>query len=173
LAEADNSYEVDLWGNQVYVRKGKRGRPPFERTEENARKVSMLLAMGWNNSRIASCIIDPRTGKAVSEPTLKRYFRSELQERGMARDRLVARQLEVAATVGFEKGNVGAMRLFQQLLEKNDMMSAEDRYGKPDGAAETEKETRGKKEISASVAKDADDALMAELDQEAKARVQH
>ena len=119
--------------NRTYRRKGKRGRPPFERTEGSASKVSMLLAMGWSNARVARCIIDPRTGKHISEPTLKRYFRSELQERDFARDRLIARQFEVAAVAAFENCNVGAMRCFNQLVEKNDLMRAEDRIGRPTG----------------------------------------
>ncbi|MFQ6550492.1 resolvase [Aestuariibius sp. 2305UL40-4] len=112
-----------LFGDPVYDTKGKRGRPPFRRTEENANKVMMLLAAGWSNRRIASCILDPRTGKSISEPTLKRYFRSELALRDEARDQLKAKQLMVAAEAAFD-GNVGAMRLLEQLMEKNDAMLA-------------------------------------------------
>lgn len=170
MAEGENSFEVDFWGNHIYSRKGKRGRPPFERTEENARKVSMLLAMGWNNARVARCIIDPRTGKHISEPTLKRYFRSELQERDFARDRLIARQLEVAAAAAFDKGNVGAMRFFNQLIEKNDLMRAEERLG---SSEEPKEEKLGKKETSARAAEEADALLMAELEREASGGKRH
>lgn len=115
--------EYDLWGNPVYSRKGKKGRPPFERTEENAHKVSMLLALGWTNERIAGCILDPRTGKSISVPTLKRHFRSELQVRDVARDQLnAARFLRVMEAA--DKGNVGAMRLLGQMIDQNDMMLA-------------------------------------------------
>ena len=171
--EDENSEVVDLWGNRVFTRKGKRGRPSFERTQENANKVSMLLAMGWSNSRIARCIIDPRTGKHISEPTLKRYFRSELQERDFARDRLIARQLEVAATAAFEQGNVGAMRFFAQLVDKNDMMRAEDRMGRPDPEAPKREERIGKKESAALAAEEADAQLMAELEREASGGQRH
>jgi hypothetical protein len=173
LAEHEDSFEIDFWGNRTFSRKGKRGRPPFERTEENARKVSMLLAMGWNNARVARCIIDPRTGKHISEPTLKRYFRSELQERDFARDRLIARQLEVAAVAAFENGNVGAMRFFNQLVEKNDLMRAEDRIGRPDRQDEAKEEKLGKKETSARAAEEADALLMAELELEASGDKRH
>ncbi|MCA0848326.1 hypothetical protein [Salipiger thiooxidans] len=173
MADDENSYEVDLWGNKVYKRKCKRGRPAFERTEENARKVSMLLAMGWANSRIARCIIDPRTGKHISEPTLKRYFRSELQERDFARDRLFARQLEVAATAAFEHGNVGAMRFFNQLVEKNDTMRAEERMGRGDAQDAPAEEKLGKKAADALAAEEADRLLMAELEQEAAGGKRH
>ncbi|AWI85160.1 hypothetical protein CEW88_15530 [Alloyangia pacifica] len=173
MSDDENSCEVDLWGNRIFSRKGKRGRPPFERTEENARKVSMLLAMGWSNSRIARCIIDPRTGKHISEPTLKRYFRSELQERDFQRDRLVARQLEVAATAAFDGGNVGAMRFLQTLVEKNDTMRAEERMGRLDRDEPKKEEKLGKKQTDAIAAEEADALLMAELEQEATSGKRH
>jgi hypothetical protein len=131
----------------------------------------MLLACGWSNERIARCIVDPRTGKAISIPTLQRYFRCELSERVHARDRLVARQMEVAAVAAFEKGNVGAMRFFQQLLEKNDMMQAEALLGRPEATPPAEK--LGKKEINEQLAEEADKSLMAELDAEAESGVRH
>lgn len=113
----------NLFGEMVYAAPRKKGRPPFERTEENANKVSMLLAMGWKSERIASVILDPRTGKPISLPTLKRHFRAELGVRLAARDQLAAREL-MRAWAKAEEGNVGAMRLFRQLREDNDLMLA-------------------------------------------------
>src|SRR5690606_19875872 len=92
-------------------------------TQENSFKVSMLLAAGWSNARIAGTVLDPRTGKSISVPTLKRYFRAELSQRDHARDQLVAKQLMVAADQAFG-GNVGAMRLLDQLIAKNDQKLA-------------------------------------------------
>lgn len=122
----ENLAEYDLFGNRVFLGCGKRGRPKFERTRENANKVSMLLALGWSNSRIAGCIVDPRTGKSISEPTLKRYFRSELNVRAVARDMLDARRFERAWQAA-ETGNIGAERLLGQMLERNDLMGAKKR----------------------------------------------
>ena len=68
----------------------------------------MLLAMGWSNDRIAGVIRDPRTGKSISVPTLKRYFRSELSVRLVARDMLVAKQLELAWAKMEGGGEAGA-----------------------------------------------------------------
>ena len=136
-----------LFGDPVYATKRKRGRPPFERTEENANKVMMLLAAGWSNKRIADCILDPRTGETISEPTLKRHFRSELALRDQARDQLMAKQLMVAAESAFG-GNVGAMRLLDQLIEKNDAMLASLRLkaGGAEPKGEVEAPRLGKKE---------------------------
>ncbi|RJE87970.1 resolvase [Paracoccus onubensis] len=120
-----------LWGDPVYRVSRVRGRPPFEWTEENSFKVSMLLAAGWTNTRIAGTILDPRTGKSISVPTLKRYFRAELTQRDHARDQLVAKQLMVAADQAFA-GNVGAMRLLDQLMAKNDQRLAASKMTQPD-----------------------------------------
>lgn len=171
----DNSTSRDLFGNVIYDAPRTRGRPPFERTEENAHKVSMLLAMGWSNSRIASVIRDPRTGKPISEPTLKRYFRSELKVREFARDQLRAQQLMLAFKTA-ATGNVGAQRFFEQLVEKNDLMLAEARVGR----AATEQvepdkkpERLGKKEQDNLAAQDAEDRLMQEIQGEANASRRH
>lgn len=95
----------------------------------------MLLAAGWVNERIAGAVINPQTGKPISIATLKRHFRAELAPRASARDQLFARQLMAAATEAF-KGNVGAMRLLQQLIEKNDMALLDARHRKPDAPAD-------------------------------------
>lgn len=151
MADRENQGDevgIDLFGNPVFDKPGTRGRPPFERTEENARKVSMLLAMGWTNERIAGVIRDPRTGKSVSVPTLKRHFRAELKVRMVARDMLTARQLEQAWDKA-EEGNVGAMRLFDALVQKNDIMRSAARAAAGDDAADDEKpEQLGKKEAA-------------------------
>ncbi|WP_298494526.1 resolvase [uncultured Maritimibacter sp.] len=114
----------------------------------------MLLAMGWSNDRIAGVIRDPRTGKSISVPTLKRYFRSELSVRLVARDMLVAKQLELA-WAKMEEGNVGAMRHFQQLVEKNDLMLAAKRMADDLPEAEEKPVPVGKKEAARRAALDA------------------
>lgn len=154
----------NLFGEVWFSVAGRRGRPPFERTWENANKVSMLLAAGWSNERIAGVIIDPRTGKSISVPTLKRHFRPELQVRDAARDRLEAERL-MRVWENAQGGNVGAERLFAQLLDRNDRMESERSF-----AAKKKDQAQpkvGKKIVDEQKAMDADDALMAELDLEA------
>lgn len=155
----ENLKVVDLFGNERYLKSGKKGRPPFEWTEENSNKVSMLLALGWTNERIAGCILDPRTGKPISIPTLKRYFRSELQVRDVARDQLNAHRVMLAMQAA-EAGNVGAMRLLDQLIDKNDLMRAEDRLKDCGKAVEnTKPEKVGKKQLNAQAADEAEGRL--------------
>ena len=165
------SQSVDLFGNRVFFGGRARGRPAFERTDENSHKVSMLLAMGWSNGRIASVIRDPRTGKSISEPTLKRYFRSELKTRDHARDMLRSKQM-MQAYAAADGGNVGAMRFFDQLIEKNDMMLAEDRVGKRSSVAEPKDEKTtvlGKKDMQKLQADDAESRLLEKIKGEAGA----
>lgn len=117
-------------------------------------KVKLLLALGWSNQLVADAI-------GVSLPTLKRHFRAELAERDKMRVRMDAERIFAAATKAMA-GDVGAGRLFQQLLDRNDRNMAEMRL-----AAQGGKDTRGKKELSRDIARDAEAALEAELAQEA------
>lgn len=134
-----------LWGDPVYRYGSAKGRPPFEWTQENSHKVSMLLALGWSNDRIAGVVLDPRTGKPISTPTLKRHFRSELAVRDQARDQLFAKQLMAAAEPAFD-GNVGAQKFLQALIEKNDAaLLDQKRRSAPQKPKEPEPAAIGKK----------------------------
>lgn len=172
--ETDDTMVTDLFGNVRYLVPRIKGRPPFEWTEENSRKISMLLAQGWSNERIANCVPDPRTGKAISISTLKRHFRPELRLRGVARDQLTARRLMLAYTAA-EKGNVGAMRHLDQLIEKNDQALADAMLGdggrSPNPAGAEPKP--GKKELNAAEAVQAEADLQAELEAEAARASKH
>jgi hypothetical protein len=144
----ENPDSFDLWGNPVFSTKGKKGRPPFRPTVENVNRVNMLLAAGWTNERIASTILDARTGKAISLPTLHRYFRDALKERFVARDRMVARQME-RVWAQAEKGNLGAEKLLRTMFEDEMRAAAADRArkgGETDDFAPPEKNSaKGKK----------------------------
>lgn len=107
----------DLFGNPIPEGKGKRGRPAHVPTLEMSNRVKMLLAMGWTNERIARAC-------NVTTPTLRKHYFSILKTRDEMRDRLDARRLELAFREA-EKGNVGAMRLFTTLIEKNDLALAD------------------------------------------------
>jgi len=101
-----------LFGWDQMPWKGKRGKPPHLATPEKVNKVKMLLAFGWANSRIANAL-------GISEPTLRKHYFSVLRCRAIARDALVARQAE-KLWAQVEKGNVGAMKAFQKMVEDND-----------------------------------------------------
>lgn len=155
---------LDLFGNPWVDRPRKRGRPRHEVTVKTRRRVSMLVALGWANPRIAATI-------SITLPTLHRYYFYELSQRETARDQLEVRRLELAWEMS-EAGNVGAMREFARLLERNDRMEAERAMGsKP--SEEKPVERIGKKLIDAQRAIDADADLMAELEREASSNARH
>jgi hypothetical protein len=103
-----------MFGLPVRVGFGRRGKPPHVKCVENVNDLNRLLAFGWSNERIAGAM-------GISLPTLRKYYVSELKRRAMARDAL---DLKLATRLWeqVEKGNVGAMREYQKLLERNDRM---------------------------------------------------
>ncbi|UGY14605.1 MULTISPECIES: hypothetical protein [Bradyrhizobium] len=120
----------DLFGDPVPSNWGQRGRPEHVPSQQNRNRVSLLVALGWNNARIASALF-------ITQPTLRKHYFSELKFRDVARDRLVA-QVGVKLMDGVNAGNVSAIREFQKYLERNDLML----YGqtqKPAKAAPAEK----------------------------------
>lgn len=167
----------NLFGDMVCATPRKRGRPPFERTQENANKVSMMLAMGWCNERIAAVILDPRTGKPISLPTLKRYFRAELQARDHARDRFNLRRMMVVWAEA-DKGNMAAQRQLDRMFEMNDRALAEARVKSrldhdAHGADAAPPRLLGKKEQRSAEARDAEARLALEVEEEARAARPH
>lgn len=104
----------DLLGDPIPENHGGRGRPPHIVTSENRNKVMMLLAFGWKDERIARAL-------RIAPPTLRKHYKVELKSRDDARDCLEA---NVAARLLYDGlgGNVGAMREFGRVLERNDSM---------------------------------------------------
>ncbi|OWU80441.1 helix-turn-helix domain containing protein [Phaeobacter sp. 22II1-1F12B] len=137
--------QFDLFGDPVRLPSGKRGRPAHQPDQKNRNKVMMLLALGWSKDRIANAI-------HCSVPTLNRYYFSELKARSLQRDRLDAWRFEKVMAQA-ETGNVGAQRLLNQMIEKNDMMQtaaqirdAQRKPGKskPIGKKEQERQDAGR-----------------------------
>jgi hypothetical protein len=104
----------DLFGDPVPRNWNRRGRPGHVRTQENRNKVSMLLAFGWNNERIARAL-------RISMPTLLKYYFVELDFRAEQRDRMDA-WLAFSLAKQVDAGNVAAMKEFRKVVEKNDLM---------------------------------------------------
>jgi len=119
----------------------------------------MLLALGWSTIRIAAAI-------GISLPTLHRYYFYELRQQEVARDRLELRRLELAWELA-AGGNVGALKEFGKLMERNDRMEAERAMASPISSDRASTERVGKKVLEEQRALDADADLMSELEQEA------
>ncbi|AFA44843.1 hypothetical protein [Rhodobacter capsulatus] len=156
----------DLFGNPVRPGKGERGRPSFEVTERNRNKVKLLLAMGWANERVAGAI-------GCSLATLKRYFRAELAERQVMRDRLDAERMMVMAEAAMS-GVIGASRVLQDMIDRNDRMQAERAVAEKTPVAKPQAADRlGKKAMVRAQAHDAEAELMLELEREAAGHVRN
>jgi hypothetical protein len=150
---------LDLFGDPVPDNWGKRGRPQHIRTLENINKITMLVALGWGNERIA-------TAMDITLPTFRKHYFSLVKRlRATARDRLDA-AFGKHLWNQVQEGNVAAMRLWLAFVDRNDRMDAEREMGsQPDKPALVERP--GKKVTDAQRALDADADLMAELDREA------
>ncbi len=159
------SEEIDLFGNPYVAKPTKRGRPQHEVTLKTRNRVSMLVALGWANPRIAVTI-------GVTLPTLHKYYFYELRQREVARDRMDLRRLELAWDLA-EKGNVGAFKEFGKLVERNDRMEIERELGGKSDEQAVKTERLGKKILNEQKALDADADLMAELEQEASQNAHH
>ena len=129
----------DLFGDPVPANWGQRGRPEHVASQQNRNRVSMLVAAGWSNSRIAAAMF-------ITQPTLRKHYFSELKFRDVARDRLNAVMLTKTWEL-FLAGNVAAGKEFRLLLEQNDLML----YGQtaPPSQPDAPKEPKlGKKEAA-------------------------
>ena len=161
------SQNFDLLGDPIPDGWGKRGRPPHMATEKNRNKVMLLLAMGWSNSRIANAL-------GITQPTLRKNYFQQLRQRELARDRLEGARIDLAWELA-KGGNVGAMREFGKLMERNDRMEIERELGSSPKHEEkpAAPERLGKKQLDEIRARDADADLMAELEQEASQNARH
>ncbi|ODM71792.1 hypothetical protein [Bradyrhizobium elkanii] len=152
----------DLFGDPVPANWGQRGRPEHIPTQQNRNRVSMLVALGWSNPRIAAAML-------VTLPTLRKHYFSELKYRDVARDRLNA-NLATKLWSLFMDGNVAAGKEFRKFMDVNDRMELERSMATAPGDKPSASERVGKKQLDARRAADADADLMAELEQEATAQ---
>jgi len=135
----------DLFGDPVPDNWGGRGRPQHIPTQDNRNKVSMLLAFGWANERIAAAL-------AITLPTLRKHYFSQLKFRAEQRDRMDA-ALSLRLWQEAMAGNVAAMKEFRALVEKNDLML----YGQPLVPTPKPKQPKlGKKEAAIAAAQTPD-----------------
>jgi len=137
----------DLFGDPVPANWGQRGRPEHVPTQQNRNRVSMLVAMGWSNARIAAALF-------ITQPTLRKHYFSELKFREVARDRLVAGLLTKHWEL-FMAGNVAAGKEFRDLLKENDLML----YGqtaRPQQQKPAKEPKLGKKEAALAAAQNPD-----------------
>ncbi|MES2814455.1 MAG: P27 family phage terminase small subunit [Pseudomonadota bacterium] len=138
--EATDLASIDLFGYPDRPGRGMKGRPRYIASIRDRNRVRLLLALGWNNQRIADAL-------EISLPTLRREFKVELKERDKMRDRLDARRLELAMEQA-NGGNIAALRELGKLIEKQDI-AIEGNVPRAPTAAEAKP---GKKELAEAAA---------------------
>lgn len=154
----------DLFGDPVPRNHGGRGRPEHIPTQENINRVTLLLALGWSNERIANAV-------RVTLPTLRKHYNFLIKRRAEMRDRMKA-AMALHLWQGVKDGRVAAIREFQAFVDRNDRMEVEREMGEtPASDAPPAPKPAGKKIIDQQLAIDADADLMAELEKEANAAV--
>ena len=137
------SKTLDLFGDPVPRNFGRRGRPAHIATARNRNRITMLLALGWSNARIASAL-------SITEPTLRKHYFSILEARAIQRDRMEA-AIAMKLWEGVQDGNVSATREFIAFLERNDLMT----YGHA-APPEPKDKPLGKKEAALAAALEPD-----------------
>lgn len=153
----------DLFGDPVPENWGRRGRPQHIPTRENINKVTMLVALGWGNERIASSM-------DITLPTFRKHYFSLVKRlRSTARDRLDA-SFAMHLWKQVQEGNVGALRLWMLFMDRNDRMEVERTMGSDTPDLPAPQLRLGKKMADEQRAVDADAELTDELDQEAAAQ---
>jgi hypothetical protein len=84
------------------------GQPPFVPTDEQRKLVGVLTAMAVPFDRIRMVIINPRSGKPIEVPTLKRAFAQEI-ELGRAQ---LDRDCAIAIAEGIRRGDIRFCALY-------------------------------------------------------------
>jgi AraC-like DNA-binding protein len=119
----ENSTPTDLLGDPVRPLPDKRGRRRLRFPEQVYEKVEVLAAAGMLQDDIAAAV-------GISAPTLRKYFRPEL-DMGPARQR--ARVLNVLATQA-DKGNVSAAKAYLAEIDRHQAAAAFQRRERNSGA---------------------------------------
>lgn len=127
---------LDLLGDPIPENFGGRGRPPHIPTTTNRNKVMVLLAMDWDEVRIAKAI-------GITKPTLKKHYFRELKVREEARARLEA-QLLVGMAAKALTGDVPAFREIDKRFARADLAGADEAY-RPTALPAPKAEKIGKK----------------------------
>jgi hypothetical protein len=114
---------LDLLGDPIPENWGGRGRPPHIPTVGNRNKVIVLLALEWDEAKIAASL-------GITKPTLKKHYFRELKVKEEARARLEA-ELVVGMAAKALGGDVPAYREVRRVLDKADVGAAHASFQSP------------------------------------------
>jgi predicted ArsR family transcriptional regulator len=114
------------------------GRPEHVPTDENRNKVMLLLALKYQNADIAKAL-------GLSQPTLRKHYLQQLDQRKVARLQLDATRFAKL----YEKvlaGDVGAMKELGKVLDRHDLAELDAVVRGRSGEAAVKADKLGKKE---------------------------
>lgn len=131
-----SDWDFDLLGDPIPEGHGRRGRPPHIPTDENRRKVMVLMAFDKNEEQIAAAL-------SITPPTLRKHYFRELRSRLEARHRLDGKLLAALLTE-VDKGNVSAIDKMFKRLDRHDLATGS--ASRP--SKETKAPKKGKKETA-------------------------
>lgn len=121
------------------------GRPAFEATPEKAREVMGLFARGRTKrdaARVIGCDVK----------TLEKHFSAECAARDFA-DEIVRSRLLGVLLGEAEKGNVGAVKQAERMIDADRLRMASAKFG--DAPRQPKAEAKGKKQLRREAAYDA------------------
>lgn len=106
-------WDFDLLGDPIPDGLGRRGRPAHLPTDENRRKIIVLMAFDKNEVQIAAAL-------SISVPTLKKHYFRELAAKLEARQRVEGKLLG-ALMKEVDAGNVSAIDKVFKRLDRHDL----------------------------------------------------
>ena len=130
---------VDLFGCPVRRERG-RGRPAHVWTLENSNKVNLLFACGYDIKDVAAAL-------GITQPTLRKHYFSEVEQRRVARIRVRALQLERLNRAA-DAGNVAAEKALAGMIQGEVVKVISDRKAASQSAPSHGSSRVGKKEAA-------------------------
>lgn len=155
----DDPRETDLFGHPVRPRKGERGRPRKMLTAEDLDMLEAAQTMGVAPREIAKTL-------GIGYSTLKRNF-GPLLTAAARKPTLLKLALRAKVTREALAGNMAAARLLRQMIQEDELVSAEARVAR-DVDGDAGRRNLGKKELSEIDAEEAELSLTAEIEAEAR-----
>jgi DNA-binding transcriptional ArsR family regulator len=138
---------LGLFGWPLAEPREKAGRPEHVPTDENRNKIMMLLVFGLSNKEIGQAV-------GLSQPTLRKHYLQQLQQRRVARLQLDATRWAALYSKAVA-GDVSAIKELGKVLERHDQSELASRVANR-GTEEPQQRKLGKKEQAKKAATEVD-----------------
>lgn len=129
------------------------GRKPFTPTDDDRKLVSSLAGFGAPHEYIASCVVNPQTGKPMTPKTLRVHFRAELDTAKDKTNALVAQSLFRHATGNGKNAVTACIFWLKTQAGWKEPPAGIELTGKDGGPVEQRTTVVDEKQVAAAVAK--------------------